>query len=85
MESTYSQSVLVDDALMIATAGQSLRAVAYARRSSYGLLTSSTDGTSMLRCSSSARAKLTFSPVFRALGSTRIADAGTLSSSARSR
>jgi hypothetical protein len=73
------------DALTHSTSGQSFRAVAYARRSSYGLLTNRAEDTETPRPSSRAREKRMFSPVFRACGSTRMASAGTPSSIARSR
>jgi hypothetical protein len=85
MESTYSSSVIGLEALTTSTPGQSFRAVAYARRSSYGLLIRSTEDTSTPASSNNSREKRMFSPVLRARGSTRTSLLGTPSSTARSR
>ena len=73
MKSTYSSSVIGLGALTTSTLGQSLRAVAQARLSSYGLLISKTEDTSTPASSHSSREKRMFSPVFRARGSTSTA------------
>lgn len=53
----YASNVIGLDALTNSTPGHSLRAVAWARRSSYGLLTSSAEETGTPFAASSSREK----------------------------
>ncbi len=83
--SAYSVRPTGSEAHTTSTSGHIFLNVAYERRSSYGLHTTSTDSGTSPASASTWREKTAFCPVFAAFGSTSTAPSGTPSSSACSR